>query len=69
MSLNEIEMLRTRLRDLDERFDRQMRARGFDPAQVDNVALSSGLASLKAEREEMRARIEELEAEGGGLKQ
>jgi len=69
MSLNEIEMLRTRLRDLDERFDRQMRARGFDPAQVDNVALSSGLASLKAEREEMRARIEELEAEGEGLKQ
>jgi len=66
--LSEIEMLRTRLRDLDERFDRQMRARGFDPAQAENVALSSGLAALKAEREEMRARIEELEAEGEQLK-
>ena len=68
MSLSEIEMLRTRLRDLDERFDRQMRARGFDPAQAENVALPSGLAALKAEREEMRARIEELEAEGEQLK-
>jgi len=59
MSLTEIEMLRRQLRDLDEQFDREMRARGFDPAQTENIALPSHLARLYVEREQIRARLEE----------
>ena len=49
------------LRELDAEFDREMRTRGFDPAQAENVALPSHLAELYAEREKTRAQIEELE--------
>ena len=52
-----------RLLELDERFEREMRARGFDPAQAENVALTSELARLYAAREEARAELEELSAE------
>jgi len=51
------------LRDLDAEFDREMRARGFDPAQAENVALPSHLAALYAERERIRAELEELTTE------
>ncbi|HEY3025509.1 MAG TPA: hypothetical protein VGJ55_05130 [Pyrinomonadaceae bacterium] len=51
------------LRELDERFEREMRARGFDPAQAENVALTSELARLYAAREEVRAEIDELPAQ------
>lgn len=50
----------TRLLELDERFEREMRARGFEPAQAENVALTSELATLYAAREEVRAELEEL---------
>jgi len=53
--------LNQRLRDLDAEFDREMRARGFDPAQAENAALPSHLAALYAEREQTRAQIEEAE--------
>ena len=49
-----------RLLELDERFEREMRARGFEPAQAENVALTSELARLYAAREEVRAELEEL---------
>jgi len=51
------------LLELDERFEREMRARGFDPAQAENVALTSELARLYAAREEVRAALEELPAQ------
>ena len=54
------EELAAKLRELDESFDREMRARGFDPSQADNVALTSKLAGLYAAREELRAEIENL---------
>ncbi len=57
------EELRQRLSELDARFDREMRARGFDPAQAENVALPSGLARLWAQREELRAHLDELLAQ------
>jgi hypothetical protein len=60
MSPNTNDMLRERLHALDAEFDRQMRARGFDPAQAENVALPSHLAALYAEREQIRAELEEL---------
>ena len=55
--------LNRRLRDLDAEFEREMRARGFDPAQAENVALPSHLAALYAEREQTRAQIEEAEGQ------
>jgi hypothetical protein len=53
--------LRQRLRALDAEFDQEMRARGFDPAQAENVALPSHLATLYAKREQIRAQLAELE--------
>jgi len=64
MAADELEKRRkeliARLLELDERFEREMRARGFDPAQAENVALTSELARLYAAREEVRAELEEL---------
>lgn len=57
-----IHHLRAKLRALDAEFEREMRARGFDPAQAENVALPSHLAALYAEREHTRGQIEEAEA-------
>ncbi len=56
---NRIE-LEKRLGELDARFANEMRKRGFDPAQADNVALPSALAKLFAEREATKAELEEL---------
>jgi hypothetical protein len=53
--------LNTKLRTLDTKFDQEMRARGFDPAQAENVALPSHLATLYAEREQIKAQLAELE--------
>ena len=50
--------LYSRLRKLEERFEHEMRARGFDPAQADNVALPGPLAKLYTEREELRAQLQ-----------
>jgi hypothetical protein len=58
---NDASELRHRLRTLDAEFERQMRARGFDPAQAENIALPSTLARLYAERERTKAQLEELE--------
>ena len=55
--------LHSRLRALDAEFDRELRARGFDPAQAENVALPSHLAALYAEREQIKAELEELTRE------
>jgi hypothetical protein len=54
--------LEERLRELDERLRSEMRARGFDPAQDANLALTGPLAKLYMERETLR---EELEALSG----
>lgn len=53
--------LNQKLRALDAEFDREMRARGFDPAQAENVALPSHLAALYAERERIKAELEDSE--------
>lgn len=60
-SLDDLNALREKLRALDAEFDREMRTRGFDPAQAENVALPSHLAALYAERETIKAQIEESE--------
>ena len=62
-SLDDLNALHEKLRALDAEFDQEMRARGFDPAQAENVALPSNLAALYAEREQIKARLEELEGD------
>jgi hypothetical protein len=61
--MSSTEGLKRKLRELDAEFDREMRARGFDPDQAENVALPSHLAALYAERESVK---EELEASDEG---
>lgn len=56
--------LEERLREVERDFERQMRERGFDPAQAELVALPGPLAKLYAEREELRADLENLKADG-----
>ena len=58
-TMSSTDELNRNLCELDAEFDRVMRARGFDPAQAENVALPSHLAELYAEREKIRAQIEE----------
>jgi hypothetical protein len=52
--------LNQKLRTLDAEFDREMRARGFDPAQLESVALPSHLAELYKQREQVKAELAEL---------
>ena len=53
--------LEERLRQLDAQFRREMRARGFDPEQDGNLALTAPLARLFAERERLREELESLD--------
>ena len=55
--------MREQLRALDAEFDREMRARGFDPAQQENVALPAHLAELYKQREQIKAELAELTGE------
>ena len=52
--------LEERIRELDERLHHEMRARGFDPAQDANLALTGPLAKLYLERETIREELETL---------
>jgi len=52
--------LEERLRDVDERLRSEMRMRGFDPAQDENIALTGPLAKLYMERENLREKLETL---------
>jgi hypothetical protein len=52
--------LEEKLRELDQRLRREMRARGFDPDQDDNLALTAPLAKLYTEREQLREDLESL---------
>jgi hypothetical protein len=56
-TMSSTDELHKQLQTLDAEFDRDMRARGFDPAQAENVALPAHLAALYAERERIRAEL------------
>ncbi len=56
------EALEDQLRAMDEIFERELRERGFEPEQVENVALPGPLATLYADREALRAQLEDLNA-------
>ena len=53
-------LLEEKLRDVEQRLRREMLARGFDPAQGDNIALTAPLAKLYTERENLRAALQSL---------
>ena len=54
----DITRLKDKLRAVEEQFDREMRARGFDPAQDEHLALTSPLAKLYIEREDLRSKLQ-----------
>ena len=49
-----------KLREVDDRLRSEMLARGFDPAQSENVALTAPLAKLYLERENLLAELDSL---------
>jgi hypothetical protein len=53
--------LQARLKSLNENFNREMRARGFEPAQAENVALPAALARLYMERQLLLEELNNLE--------
>ena len=63
LKMSSTDELNNKLRSLDAEFDREMRARGFDPDQAENVALPSHLAALYAERERIKAELDEADEE------
>ena len=61
--------LEEKLREADERLRRELQARGFDPSQDENLALTGPLAKLYIEREKLRAELETFpipESSAGG---
>ena len=52
--------LEARLREVEDRLRSELRARGFDPAQDENLALTGPLAKLYMERENLREELELL---------
>ena len=57
--------LEDRLNQVDAKLQRELRARGFDPNQDNNLALTAPLAKLYTERESLRAELQALN-EGPG---
>jgi hypothetical protein len=55
--------LKEELATLDVQFCTEARQRGFDPAQVENMALPTALAVLFEEREEIQSQLAEIEAQ------
>jgi hypothetical protein len=52
--------LQEKLRALDEQLRRELRARGFDPTQDENLALTGPLAKLYMERENVKEQLGQL---------
>lgn len=55
------EEIEEKLRALDRQLRRELVARGFDPDQEENLALTAPLAKLFLERENWRARLYSLD--------
>lgn len=53
--------LKQKLRELEARFQVEAQKRGFDPTQVENMALPAALANLFADCAAIRSELEELE--------
>ena len=55
--------LEEKLRIVEEIFVREMRQRGFEPDQAENVALPTSLARLYAQREALKTELDEMKGE------
>lgn len=55
--------LEDKLRSVEEIFEREMRQRGFEPEQAENVALPTSLARLYTQREALKTELDELKGE------
>ena len=53
--------LESRLAVLTQEFEQEMRARGFDPAQTENVALPTALARLYSECQMISEQLDEIQ--------
>jgi hypothetical protein len=58
--------LEEKLREVEGRLRSEMLARGFDPVQQDNLALTGPLAKLYMERENLMAELELLLGDSEG---
>jgi len=54
--------LEERLGEVEQQLRSEMLARGFDPAQAEHLALTTPLASLYVEREQLRDELDSLES-------
>lgn len=63
--VDEVSRIREKLILVTEQFEREMRERGFDPQQVDNVPLTQSLANLHLEQMNLRLQLAELHGEEG----
>ncbi|HEV7681979.1 MAG TPA: hypothetical protein VGO68_07650 [Pyrinomonadaceae bacterium] len=52
--------LEEKLQEAENRLLSELRARGFDPAQSENLALTGPLAELYMERERLREKLDAL---------
>ena len=55
--------LEDKLRTVEEVFVREMRQRGFEPEQAENVALPTSLARLYTQREALKTALDEMKGE------
>ena len=55
-----LQQLELQLNQLTDTFEREMRARGFDPSQAENAALPTPLAKLYLEVESLKEELEEV---------
>lgn len=58
--VEEVSRIREQLRLVTEQFERDMRERGFDPQQAENVPLTQSLANLHLEQTNLRSKLAEL---------
>lgn len=56
----EVGRIREQLRLITEQFEREMRERGFDPRQAENMPLTPSLASLQLEQTNLRTQLADL---------
>ena len=58
--LDEVSRIREKLRLVTEQFEHEMRERGFDPQQAENIPLTQSLANLHLEQTNLRSKLAEL---------
>lgn len=58
--VDEVSRIREKLRLITEEFEREMRERGFDPQQAENIPLTQSLANLHLEQKNLRSKLAEM---------